>query len=124
MSSAFSRNLYMDQGADYTLNLVLEGANGLPVDNITECYFYAKPNFNSERVINLHSSFAQSTVSIRASAEETLGFVSGRYYYTVEYKLDDGHIVRLLEGILSVKETMNKNPRIDNGIILGGDDNG
>ena len=109
---AIKANLFIDQGATYATKLVLNDANGAPVD---------LTGYSASSQIRKHYTSSNSVsftvtmptpeaggVVLSMSANTTANLVAGRYVYDVELTDTAGRISRIIEGIITVSPNVTR----------------
>lgn len=106
MNPIFTRNLMVNRGTDYSFTAVLEDEQGNPVEGITSCKFVVRKHEDADKAYNFNCVYSDSTITVTATNIMTMTMPSGRYNYTLDYKNKHGQITRLMDGLLTVRETM------------------
>lgn len=108
---AIKANLFVDQGATFATKLVLNDANGVPVD--LTGYSAAgqiRKHYTSSNSTSFSVSLSADTGSVVLSltANSTANLVAGRYVYDVELTDTTGRISRIIEGIVTVSPNVTR----------------
>lgn len=115
MSSFFQRNLYLNQGEDYTLTIVLEDEDGMPVTGVGNGTFHIRPHYAANLIYKLDVDFQDSTLYVTGDSAYTRTMKPGRYAYTLEYTTAESVRTRLMDGVLTVRESMSDYEEDTNG---------
>ena len=108
---AIKANLFVDQGATFATKLVLNDADGVPVDLTGyTASGQIRKHYTSSNATNFTVSLTASTGSVvlSLSANATANLISGRYVYDVEMVDTSGNISRIIEGIVTVSPNVTR----------------
>jgi hypothetical protein len=103
-------NLYVDQGTDYAIDLVLTTNNGVeyPVSN-KSFYCNIKKLYSSTASANAeitaYISSNTSTIELYLAAETTRDLDPGKYTYDVIMITQGGTETKILEGLMNILPT-------------------
>lgn len=110
--AAAKRNIIIEQGATYTLNLIWKDSASVPV-NLTgySARMQVRRTFNSDdTLLDLSSSNgditlggALGTIAIVASATDTALIYVKTGFYDIELESSSGVVTRLMEGEVTIK---------------------
>lgn len=100
---AIKRDLFVDQGANFTITLPAKYSNGTVVD-LSDYTPRAKmrKHYNYGNVVNFTSSKSNNNVTISLSASQTNEIEVDRYVYDIEIENSSNAVIRLYEGIITV----------------------
>jgi hypothetical protein len=108
---AIKANLFIDQGTTYATKLVLNDADGVPV-NLTgfSAAGQIRKHYSSSNAVSFSITLSPSTgtVVLDLSANTTANLVAGRYVYDVELTDTSGRISRIIEGIVTVSPNVTR----------------
>lgn len=102
-------NLYVDQGTDYTIDLVLTTNSGESYPTLNRSFFcsikklYSSVASANAEVTSLDS--ANNTISLYISPEITTDLDPGKYTYDVVMVMDSGSKSKILEGLMFIIST-------------------
>ena len=109
---AIKANLFIDQGATYSTKLVLNDANGSPVDLTGySASGQIRKHYSSSNSVSFSITVptpASGSVILSLNANTTANLVSGRYVYDVELTDTAGRISRIIEGIVTVSPNVTR----------------
>lgn len=109
---ATTRNLYVDQGADFSLPFTVSDANGNPLDLRTyQLHSMMKRSYESiiSHQLEVSSPNPESgEIELSIPAETSLGVRAGRYVYDVLIVDADNISTRVLEGIVTISPAVTK----------------
>ena len=108
---AIKANLFVDQGATFATKLVLNDADGVPVDLTGyTASGQIRKHYTSSNATNFTVSLTASTGSVvlSLSANATANLISGRYVYDVEMVDTSGNVSRIIEGIVTVSPNVTR----------------
>jgi len=99
-------NLSVDQGADYSAEIVVEDANG----NVANLASYTvagqiRKSYSSSTATNFTSTITnagQGVITVQLSNTTTAGMKAGRYLYDVEVTDSGGVKTRVVEGQITI----------------------
>jgi hypothetical protein len=113
---AITTYLDIDQGSDYSLELVLENANGTPM-NLSDFTVYSqfRKSYNSTTAYNFVTSIPQPTqgkIKLQLSGVVSSQIKPGRYIYDVEIISSSpvNNKTRVVEGIVTINPEITKIP--------------
>lgn len=102
-------NLYVDQGTDYTIDLVLTTNSGAAYPTSNRSFFcsikklYSSVASANAEVTSLSS--ANNTISLYIDPTTTADLDPGKYTYDVVMVTDSGTISKILEGLMFIIST-------------------
>ena len=108
---AIKANLFVDQGATFATKLVLNDADGVPVDLTGyTASGQIRKHYTSSNATSFTVSLTASTGSVvlSLSANATANLISGRYVYDVEMVDTSGNVSRIIEGIVTVSPNVTR----------------
>lgn len=109
---AVTKNLFMDQGSDFSYSLTANDSYGNPL-NISSGYTATaqlRRSYYSSTSYNFITSITGGTggILISLGATSTAALKAGRYVYDVELQYPDGKVFRLVQGNISVDPEVTK----------------
>lgn len=107
---AIKANLFIDQGATYATKLLLNDADGIPV-NLTGYTASAqiRKHYASSNAVNFDVTLnTTGNVILELSANTTANMVAGRYVYDVELVDTGGRVSRVIEGIVTISPNVTR----------------
>lgn len=102
-------NLYVDQGTDYTIDLVLTTNSGVEYPTANRSFFcsikklYSSVASANAEVTSLSS--ANNTISLYIDPTTTVDLDPGKYTYDVVMVTDSGTKSKILEGLMIIIST-------------------
>lgn len=102
-------NLYVDQGTDYVIDLVLTTNDREPYPTSNKSFFCSiKKLYSSVASANAEVealSSANNTISLYIAPEATADLDPGKYTYDVVMVKDSGAVSKILEGLMFIIST-------------------
>lgn len=96
-------NLYIDQGSNAAIQIDVKAANGAAID-LTEYDITSqirKHHLSANAVTFTCTGFANGTLYLELTANQTASVEPGRYYYDVNIKDVEESITRIQEGLVT-----------------------
>jgi hypothetical protein len=98
------QNLVIEQGATFSMNVALNDANNNPLDVTTYTSQGAmRRDYQSQNSYNFTCALSNGNLQLTMTANNSANAVPGRYVYDVVLINSNGIVVRLLEGLVSLK---------------------
>lgn len=108
---AITKNIFIDQGASYSLSLTAQDAYG-SVINITGAtgYCHLRRSFYSTTYKEMTVSLTGGTggFNVAMGATSTAALKPGVYVYDVEFHKPDGTVIRVIQGNATVDPEVTK----------------
>lgn len=106
---AIKSNIYIDQGASYTIDVDIINANG----SIIELTGYTanaqiRKYYTSSNAISFSTNVGSGIVTLSLTANQTSNIVSGRYVYDLIVTSPMGTKTRIVEGIVTVNPSVTR----------------
>jgi len=100
-------NIYMDRGTDFRVSLDLFDSMDENL-GITTYNFFAslRKVYSSSNLADFSVEKAVSTITIVLSDQQTLALKPGKYQYDVIMQKQTGELVKIVEGLAIVVDTM------------------
>jgi hypothetical protein len=120
-------NVYIDQSSDFRIVIELDDEDGdnLPIASYT-FYSTIRKMYSSTKVADftIEKDTVNATITLILSDEVTGSMKPGKYQYDVLMKKTSGEMVKVVEGLAFVIETITNPNDLSSGSIIGGDANG
>jgi hypothetical protein len=99
-------DIFIDQGSSYSSTVVVQGANGLPL-NLTgyTARGQIRKSYKSLNAINFVTNINApntGTVNISLTSTQTRAMAAGRYVYDIEVYNSSNNVIRVSEGQVEI----------------------